>query len=119
MRTDLILFVPVSRWFKIGGVSSRHADNDIVSISLPGNYSERILAEGTASGNTCRICGQAAAFDQATCSLCGASLAEETPSSTLANGSSSACPGCGAALARDAVLCIECGFDKRKGQRLE
>lgn len=29
------------------------------------------------------------------------------------------CPGCGAALAAGAVLCIECGFDKRKGRRLD
>ncbi|HET6249471.1 MAG TPA: hypothetical protein VFE47_17400 [Tepidisphaeraceae bacterium] len=28
------------------------------------------------------------------------------------------CPSCGAAMAPNAVLCIECGFDKRTGKRL-
>jgi hypothetical protein len=28
------------------------------------------------------------------------------------------CPSCGAEMAATAVLCIECGFDKRTGKRL-
>jgi ribosomal protein L40E len=75
-----------------------------------------------AAPRQCPTCGRELPPGQDNCAFCAATLSAAEPVVVVAADAPAPptpCPGCGAPLAAAAVICIACGFDRRKGRRLE
>jgi hypothetical protein len=76
-----------------------------------------ITAPAGAQPLRCPACGRRALPRQKTCHYCYTPMVRHNPPPVL-NPNQNPCPSCKAAMKPGAVICLECGYDTRTGQRV-